>query len=162
MILEEPRGPYHDFWLLREGEVPYAAYWDYLRRRDAPLRIADDVLRYFYDSLEWFPALVQDRKRAPKPIQGLDLYGDTIVNHEGGALFAEVFAAWAQLFRLGPEEIILSAGWVYTRDEDGRRSDEETQKLLVRRDELVRDLELLAEWGRAAATGEFYILHLGI
>lgn len=154
-------GPYHDFWLFREREREYENYGDLLGRRDAPVSLPDDLLRYFLDTLAWVPALSPDC--SPQVGGGLDLYGPpTIINHLGGEKFSDVLESWACLLRLGPEQITLSVGSTGIVGDDGELEDRGWLKLEVIRDEVVGQLKLLAEWGALAATGEFFILHLGI
>jgi hypothetical protein len=42
----------HDFWLFRQGERAYTDYDDLLPRRDAPVSIDDEVLRYMLDTIK--------------------------------------------------------------------------------------------------------------
>jgi len=157
---EKPGGPYHDFWLFREQEREYGNYSDLLGRRDAPLRLSDDLMRYFYDTLAWVPTF---NPANPSQVdKGLNLYGPTIINRLGGEKFAVVLGGWCQLLRLGPEQIILSAGSMGIVGENGEIEDSGWHKMEVARDEILEQLNLLAEWGAFAATGEFFILHLGV
>ncbi len=158
---EEPRGPYHDFWLLREGERSYEDYWDLLGREDAPVRVPDATLMYFYDSLLWIPTADPAWRNSP-PGYGLNLFGPTIINQRGGCTFAEVFRGWAHLLSQGPETLLLSAGRIYTVGENGQNEDPQQYRLTIPRDPLLRDLNLLADWGRLAVSGKFFILHLGV
>lgn len=157
---EKAGGPYHDFWLLKEGEQTYEDYWGLLGRKDAPVRISDDLLRYFYDTLTWIPTL--NPGRSLQQGYGLCLYGPTIINHLGGQQFSDVARGWASLMDLGPEQLILSAGSMGVVGEDGELEDKGWRKLEVERAKIVQQLSLLADWGGLSATGNFYILHLGI
>lgn len=157
---EKLQGPYHDFWLLQEGQHDYKDFWNLLGRKDAEVRISDDLLRYFYDTLSWIPTL--NPSVSSQPSSGLNLYGPTIINHTGGQHFADVTQAWSHLLNLGPEQIVLSTGSMGIVGEDGEVEDKGWCKLEIERDVVVQQLNLLAEWGRSAATGEFFVLHLGI
>jgi hypothetical protein len=107
----------HDFWLFREGERAYTEYHDLLPRRDAPVSIHDDVLQYFFDTLTWIPTL-----NPAKGVygHGLNMWGPTVIDRTGGALFRQVLAAWAQLFACGPERLRLHgpATWHWPFDEE--------------------------------------------
>lgn len=157
---EKAAGPYHDFWLLKEAERDYQNYRDLLGRKDALVRVSDDLLRYFYDTLNWIPTL--NPGRSLQQGYGLNLYGPTIINSLGGQQFANVAQAWASLMKLGPEELVLSIGSMGIVDEKGELEDKGWCRLEVMREDIVHKLNLLAEWGILASTGDFYILHLGI
>lgn len=55
----------HDFWLLRENEYQYASYQDFCVRDDAPVSLADNLLRYVFDTLLWVPTLNPAKKELP-------------------------------------------------------------------------------------------------
>jgi len=82
----------HDFWLVREGERTYADYSDLLGRRDAPVHLHDEFLiGYLWDTLSWIPTLNPRKGDASIPMQGLNRWGETIINHRGERPFS-VFA----------------------------------------------------------------------
>ena len=161
---------YHDFWLLQEGVHLYVDYQDFLPRKDAPLRLSDDVLRYFADTLAWIPTYNPALDGIP-PSQGLNWYGPTIINQTGGVVFQQMLHAWAEIFVSGPEYITLrgSFGWQWPFEEQEHVLTEDQlhtlghyKRLKVDRDELVQSLTTLAHFGEKTATGTFFILHLGM
>jgi hypothetical protein len=158
----------HDFWLFREGERAYTHYSDLLPRRDAPVSIDDEVLKYFVDTLEWIPTFNPAKNEQGN---GLNLWGPTIIAQRGGVLFHHIFATWAQLFTYGPEHFQLQGcfEWNWPFDTPEHLMNEEDLRtigryirLKVERERLVQQLTTLAQFGEQAATGRFFILHLGI
>ena len=51
-------GPYHDFWLFREGERAYNDYRDLLGRKDAPVRLPMDVVGVLSQALKAVPTIL--------------------------------------------------------------------------------------------------------
>ena len=96
----------HDFWLLQEDEKKYTCYRGFVARKDALIRLNDDLLRYFSDTLVWIPTLNPAKEELPMG-NGLNWYGPTIINQTGGTLFHNVCVSWAQLFKYGPEQLKL-------------------------------------------------------
>ncbi len=161
---------YHDFWFLREGEHPYTDYPHLLSQHNAPVRVNDDLLRYFSDTLSWIPTLNPAKESMPMGY-GLNWYGPTIMNQAGGARFQRVCTAWAQLFACGPEQLKLRVGfsWQWPFEESERLVSEDQlhtfgryEYLEIDRDQLVRMLTTLAQFGEQASRSEFYVLHLEI
>lgn len=160
----------HDFWLLRESERLYKDHYDLIRRRDAPVRLHDDFMFYFYDSLLWIPTLNPSKPEGSVGC-GLNGYGSTIINQTGGLLWSQIWSSWAQLFTHGPEQLRLQGeySWQWPFDESEHLVSEDQlgtfgryEYVEIDRDELVRVLTLLAQFGEQAATGEFFIFHVGI
>jgi hypothetical protein len=158
----------HDFWLFRKGERAYADYSDLLPRRDAPVSIDDEVLRYFFDTLIWIPTFNPAKSERGN---GLNMWGPTIIDQTGGILFHQIFTAWAQLFTCGPERLKLRGGfyWQWSFNESEHLVSENELHTMgqytwleVDRDRVVQHLTTLAHFGEQAATGRFFILHLGI
>lgn len=158
----------HDFWLFREGERAYVDYEDLLSRHDAPVSMDDEVLRYFGDTLTWIPTFNPTKNERGN---GLNWWGPTIINQVGGGLFHRVWTSWAQLFTSGPEQLRLQGlftwQWPFEEPEHLIREDQlhilgNYEHLEIDRDRLVRTLTTLAWFGEQTATGEFFILHLGI
>lgn len=160
----------HEFWLLREKENNYRDYHKFLSRQDAPIKLHDDLLRYFTDTLLWVPTLNPAKAGLPKGY-GLNWYGPTIINQSGGALLHQICTSWAQLFKCGPVRLKLQGGfslqWPFEESEHLVREEQlatfgHSTYLTVERDWLVQTLTTLAFFGERSATGEFFLLHLGI
>lgn len=158
----------HDFWLFREGERAYTDYNDLLSRQDAPVRIDDNVLRYFSDTVAWVPTFNPAKNERG---QGLNWWGPTIINQTGGALFHHVWTSWTQLFASAPERLRLQGlfTWQWPFDELEHLVSEDQlhtlgsyEHLDIDRDWLLQMLTTLAWFGEQTTTGEFFILHLGI
>ena len=160
----------HNFWIFQEGERAYTDYWDLLPRRDAPAVLHDDMIGYLNDTLMWIPSLnpAVENKRG----NGLHRFGPTIINQEGGNLFHRIFATWAHMFRNGPQFLRLrgdfSFEWPYEESEHLFSEHDFFKKrggylqIDVGRDYLVRQLTTLSQFGAQAATGRYFIIHLGI
>ena len=160
---------YHDFWLFEEGVRSYVDHSDLLPRKDAPVRIDDGLLRYFVDTLSWIPTC--NPMKIEVPCHGLNLYGPTIINQTGGDAFHRVCLSWVQLFASGPEHLSLRGPfmwqWPFDEEEHVLRENQlhllgHYERLEVDRDWLLQALTTLADFGKQAATGKFFILHLGI
>lgn len=161
--------PTHDFWLFREGEYAHAAYRDFVTRSDAPVQIGDEALRYCADTLAWIPTLNPAKDDAPG--RGLNWWGPTIIDQRGGDLLHRVCLSWAHLLSAGPPCLRLRGAFTWSWPFEEREylvSEEQLGRLGyyeyldVDRDELVRILTTLAAFGKQAATGTFFVLHLGI
>jgi hypothetical protein len=158
----------HSFWLFREGQRAYTDYIDLLPRRDAPVNIDDEVLRYLFDTFLWIPTFNPAKSERGK---GLNMWGPTIIDQTGGVLFHQIFTAWAQLFTCGPERFRLRGlfSWHWPFDESEHVINENELHTLgqhtwleVDRERFVQQLTTLAQFGEQAATGRYFILHLGI
>ena len=158
----------HSFQLFREGERAYNDNQDLWGRHDAPTYIDDEILRYFLDTLAWVPTINPAKKENGN---GLNMCGLTVINQIGGALFHQIFSSWVRLFESGPEHLLLQGmfqwQWPYNESEYIMNEDQlcklgKHKILEVDRDWLIAQLTMLAQFGEQTATGNFFILHLGI
>lgn len=158
----------HSFWLFREGERAHTDYSDLVRRCDAPVTLDDEVLRYFFDTLQWIPTFNPAKK---EPGNGLNWWGPTVIDQTGGNLFHQICATWAQMLTCGPKHLQLRGAfsWQWPYDEPKHFLSESelhtlgrSMPLEIDRDYLVQQLTTLAQFGAQAATGKFFLLHLGI
>lgn len=154
-----PRGPVHSFWLLDRKERQYCEYSDLLAREDAPVRIPDDILRYFHDVLQWISTFNPARKEESN---GLLYFGPTIITGDGARLWSKVCRDIATLFRNGPETLILTCDWEFLLDDNGERLGGNYARFVVDRDWLTSVFALMASWGEESIDGSKYILHLGV
>ena len=78
---------------------------------------------------------------------------------EGAKLAGPIFAAWAQLFALGPAELDLRGLYAHIDDQEGFY-----ERLHVDRDTLCARLTKLAGYCAeiVASDGRLYLLHMGI
>lgn len=151
-------GPYHDFWLLEKG-IPYKNYEDLLSRKDAPIRIPDDILGYFNDFLQWLPTQTPEGKKG----HGLNFYGPTIILNDGGEILEKIFSHLKKIFEVAPKEICLKGNYEFILDDNEKPIDDGYyQKLHIETNWLLVVFQQLADFGLKASTGSHYILHLGI
>jgi hypothetical protein len=120
--------------------------------------------------LSWVPTINPAITELPAG-RGLNWYGPTIINYAGGALFGHVCASWAHLFSRGPERLRLRGDygwqWPFDKPEQTINFDQlldlgQYDQIEIDRTWLVETLKTLASFGDRAASGEFFILHLGI
>lgn len=154
-------GPYHDFWLFHEGERTYNDYRDLLGRKDAPVRLLSDVVGFLTPTFQGVSSINPSNLNS-WPGVNLNDYGPTIINKVGGRTFSEACRKAAQEWAQDSETIILTWGTWGTIGVVSRSKPPKPHHFKISRDPLVRHLETLAEWGEQAATGEFFILHLGV
>lgn len=155
-----PTGPYHDFWLLSQNSRPNWDYKDLLGRKDAPIHVPDDVLRYFHDCLQWVPTFNPSRSEG---CYGLNYYGPTVITGDGARKLCGICGSLATLFQYGSERLVLTGNWT-TETNHGNDELERGyyEKFLVDRDWLVGILSHLADLGYEASQGKHFILHLGV
>ena len=147
----------HDFFILDTAEHSPA---DYLRfaGRVAEARLHDDLLWYMGDTLRWVPTVNPARD---EPGFGLNVYGPTVLRADGAAKAERVLQCWADLFQLGPAELVLTGSWC---EVDGETDSGRYEKLRLDRDETVEAVLAVASLcGRAARSdGARFVLHCGI
>lgn len=155
----QPSEMCHSFWLLDSTERPNWENSDLLVK-DAQLHISDDILFYFYDYLQWVPTF-NPVKRMEEGF-GLNRYGPTVVIGNGASKFHDIFNSIVNLYRHGPEDIILTGDWGVTLDENGEEMDDgHYEKYHVRKEHIIESFSLLALWGREASKNNCYIFHCG-
>lgn len=159
----------HDFWLIEEQNRASLNLNSYAARRDAPVQIHEDHLRYLADTLAWIPT--NNPAKQNEAGYGLNWWGLTIINKQGGQLLQRICTAWAQLFSYGPETLPLTGmfGWQWPFEENEHMVSASQlstfgsyNRLHVERDNLVQALTMLAHFGEQTSTGKFIILHIGI
>ncbi len=163
-ILEKPRGPYHDFWLFEIEERDFSSfkgYGDLVGRKDAPLRVPDDLMYYFDDWFRWMYPHNPANKSEPV-LTGFNTYGPTVFKQEHGALLRVICKQFRDLYMAGPEEIILTGSWMHEIDADGDESEGHYAKLKVEREWLVGMFSVLAEFAVKVERGTHVLLHLGV
>jgi hypothetical protein len=147
----------HDFFLVSADEHQPSDYARFIGNRDA-LHVHDDLLRYMSDALAWVPTLNPAKNEHGT---GLNLYGPTVILANGAPLAESVFRAWAQLFRLGPDELVLTGPWT-TIEGDPRPG--HYSQLSFPRAPVVNALERLADDCKRVgdSAGSCFLLHIGI
>ena len=151
-------GPFHDFWLFREGERAYNDYRDLLGREDAPVRLPMDVAENLPEALKAVPTINIAWKNNP-PFGGLNQFGPTVINYEGAAAFGAVCETAIREWAQSPDPLIITSRFLQMA---GRTKPPKPYYFKADRDKLVQDLETLADWSKQAATGAFFILHIGV
>jgi hypothetical protein len=146
----------HNFHFTPATENEYVRYLDYCNLKpDASIH--DNVIRYMNDTLLWVPSIHLSGGKL-KRTQGLSLYGATTINNKGILMFNHVIDSWLKLFSESPKIFELNGG--ITVNADNTVGD--WYIFEVRRDDLVRELEILHRMGQEVLAGNHVILHLGI
>lgn len=157
-------GPYHDFWVFSESERSPHDFWPLLGRKDAPLRVEDDLLHEFGHSLGDLPTEIPtgDPSRKKQILRmesstGLDWYGPTILRGESTLLLAKRARSWCETHAEGGESIVLQIVPTWYPD-----ATECTTQLTLPRAVLLSRIGRLAELAEQASKPDHYLLHLGI
>ena len=147
----------HDFLLLSRTECAPQDYLKLFRHPDA-IHVHDDLLNYIADSLRWVPTLNPARDEHGF---GLNFHGPTTIFADGAGLAAKIFRTWAQLFRLGPEHLSLTASWT---EVVGKLNSGHFVRLHFERDLICSSFEKIAIFCDRVVTsnGAHFIAHLGI
>ena len=142
----------HHFALVPAG-TDFDDFAALLARARAGVALHDDLLSYFWDTLQWLPT------RNPSkggPGLGLNRWGVTVIDAEGALLSARIFRAWAALLACGPATFEVTTGYTWT-DDGGA-----FVRTTVDRDATVQALETLARYADDALKGEQVLVHCGI
>jgi hypothetical protein len=153
-------GPYHKFFCLKEGDVHYSEYTDYIGR-SSNLRINDDLRFYIADSLEWIPTISPAKPETWKN-SNLDVYGVTIINKRGGPILCSVIETWIKLFSNSPSQLRLRGPWESLTDDEGVEMEGSYAQLIFNRDEVISMFRELEEYSKRVCDEDFFILHIGI
>ncbi|WP_417384848.1 hypothetical protein [Gimesia sp.] len=156
-----PTGPYHDFWIFAEGSRAYADYGDLAGRKDAPVRVPDDVLRYFHDWFNWVPTLNPALNSEQQAGCGLNYYGPTIVNRQGAEQWERILLHLKELYQGAPDRIHLTGLWTVD-SADLTHAGGYYEVLEIEKSWLIEVLSLLHEFARQASIGSHFVLHLGV
>jgi len=150
--------PTHDFLLLPEKDGHYSDYVRYINDPNA-LRVDDDLVVYIQDTLNWIPTI-----NPANPVEwggyGLNYYGPTVINKAGAAKMARIFHLWAALLQEGPKDVKLRGGYEWTEGETS--SGGRYAVITAPRDSVVKTFRAIAALAEQAASGKFYVLHLGV
>lgn len=153
----------HEFFLLSYEEYPVfdkrtEIDLEILFKTKNSLKIHDDYLRYFSDTLIWIPTYSTWKT---EKIQGLNFCGETIIKSDGAKIGKEIFKHWANLFRLAPKNFELTGNYTYIVGEDESGYYE---KLEIEREKLVSQLETLRYYCDEviSSSDKNFIWHFGI
>ena len=177
---------YRDFWEA-DPEVDPRPNYRAFRLRNHGIRVPSDLICYIRDTLDWVPSEHPFPESGgwaePWCGHGLDDWGHTVISQRGAPVFRRVCQAWANLFALAPRTFRLRGLWVIDADEVPRvvgqkqspyepRLAPDTamprftkgdyERLEFHRREVVPLLHKLTAHAEKAATGEFFILHVGM
>lgn len=143
------RGPFHEFVLADETTFPRS---DYLRLIHSPsaIRIADDLIRYMGDSLDWVRTYNPATRSGS---HGLNYFGPTVIEATEAAHFRRIFVVWAALFRNAPSRFILRGWW--------SPSSESYERIEITRASVVELLDSVGALADRLVPGK-YLLHFGV
>lgn len=150
----------HEFVLIPKDMAEQCSDFDYslTQRSDIEKAILhDDVLGYISDSLKWIPTqnpCMQERT------SGLHWYGITLIGDEGAPIMKRVLRAWLDLFRNGPETLLLTGGYCWIYGESPEKGHYEIIEL--EREMLLGNLNRICMMCEKVLTEGSVIVHFGI
>jgi len=151
-------GLYHDFLLLPDVGDLKNQYECHINDCNA-IRVHDDILSYFHDTLLWIPT-ENPANPAAWGGRGLNWYGPTAISGEGARCLSLVFEAWAELFSIGPDNIILTGAHSWT---EGDSPDSGAYcKISIERSKIVSKCRAISQMALQASDSDRWLLHLGI
>lgn len=154
---QQKEGPFHKFFCRKKGNIrSYRTYYS----ETPDVKINDDFIRYINDTLLWVPSVYISGSKSQKNY-GLMLYGTTVIKKEGAKTFGDIMGSWADLFSKGPANLYLQCG-IVIKDDGNLPGSRSFHTIELERDEVVKSLRTLAEYAELVATGDYFILHLGI
>ncbi|MEC4987985.1 MAG: hypothetical protein SAJ37_04480 [Oscillatoria sp. PMC 1068.18] len=148
----------HTFFLVKQSETDFRKYLT----AKSDINLHDDLLRYMIDTLYWIPSANFSGWKK-KPSQGLSMWGSTIIEGEGLNILFKIMNAWINLFSCSPPKLKLTGPWTEHLDDEGNVEGEGYYSTLeLDRDEIIKNLEKLADYAQKASNEGHYILHIGI
>ncbi|MEM6471874.1 MAG: hypothetical protein AAF802_20105 [Planctomycetota bacterium] len=148
----------HNFLLLPDVGDRRQQYQAHINDLDA-ITLYDDILGYFKDTLRWIPS--ENPANATDWCgRGLNWYGPTAISGDGARVASLVFEAWAEMFSIGPPNIVLTGYFSWTEGEspDSGSYDE----IAIERSEIVSKCRAIAKLAVQATDPDRWLLHLGI
>lgn len=146
----------HHFHLVNLSDFGHDEWWKG-HELTGGVAIYDDHLAYMSDTLRWIESYNSAQR---KPFEGLCWYGPTVIRKEGAKTTFQIFNAWAELFRVGPEILNLEGYYVF----DSEHPEGYFDRLKIPRDEIVSKLTTIASYAQKIidSDGQYFILHMGI
>ena len=156
---EELTGPYHDFWILDKKTNSTEDFLDFSGRKDAPVRLEDDLILYLNDTLKWVPT----QSVTGDKLKGLHFYSITIIMDDGAVFLRNLIKNWLGIFKLAPDNFTLTGSYGFQLNDEALPVDEGSYtKHMIHKSILISKLEKLLEMAEVASEGQHFILHLGI
>lgn len=137
----------HEFQMFKTVEE---VVFDKESRKDM-VRIDDYLILYMVDSMSWIPSYTRDFKSED---MGLNYYGRTYLNKTGIVTLKNILHGWIQLFNEAPSEIALTTGF--------NIEENDFDKEIVKKTEIMDELNLLEELCIKAINEDCFIVHFGI
>lgn len=130
-------------------------------RKDAPLRLSDDILARLWPVLGWV-STTNPAFEPAKPSLGLNTYGVTVIEGEGARKLGAIAAALRSLVSEAPDPIELPPVPISTVDDGGNEVPLGVEIVLVERASLLRDLSTLIDLATQAQEEGAYLFHCGV
>ena len=148
----------HGFLLLPDTGDRRQQYQNHIND-PAAKTLHDDVLRYIDDTLKWIPS-----ENPANPTEwcghGLNWYGPTSISGDGARIASRIFAAWAELFAIGPRNITLTGPYAWIEGESAESGSYD--KIPIEQSEIVSKCRTISELAAKATNCDSWLLHLGI
>lgn len=148
----------HDFLLLDRAVDGEWALTRFIHDPRA-IYLHDDLLRYMLDTLKWIPTYNPSTKKA---CCGLNMWGVTLIEHDGAVIAERVFRSWASLFKNGPCMLELTGAYCWVEGEPEATG--QYERIQFVRDDTVGVLQTLADYAAQIqmSKGRLYLYHGGV
>ncbi|MED4035945.1 coproporphyrinogen III oxidase (plasmid) [Niallia taxi] len=149
----------HDFYLIPKT-TDIISFWQYTSDNSKYIEhiaLHDDLILYITDTLKWIPTK-NPGMRAITAGFGINYHGVTLLDKHSAVPLRNIFSAWRDLFNIAPEKIELTGDFV---GEDNHQNGE-YERLILNRDEIVRQLEKVIAMSERLLDGEYYVYHCGV
>jgi hypothetical protein len=121
------------------------------------VEIADDIILYIYDALEWIPS--KNPARTGLPVgKGLNYHGFTLFDEQSSSKLKNIFSAWRCLFKNAPDTLKLTGQFVEgIEDTCG-----DYEIIEFSRDEVINQMDKIIAFAEKINQGEYHLCHRGI
>lgn len=120
--------------------------------------VADEVVQYMMDFLDWLPSFNPETKVFCK---GLNYYGVTVINKSGAEKLIKILDKWLMLIEEAPDTFSLRGDTVWKEEENEEGYWQQTRNWINRKD-IQSEIAVLADLAMKASNRNQWIIHFGI